>query len=206
MTHPNFNAVDYELGSSGSFTIRLTFHEGAADVSFLGVHLFFLKEDGTLHEGGFFGENYDPSLYVPADTEVTFSWNIQIPRRGDIVSGPFYFLTEVYHREHETVWYGHHKYGPFPAGFDGNLCYLNNPSYPSYSSLKSDYNELQGDYSSLQGVYSSLQDDYDDLDQSYSIVKTSNNIIIVIVAVLIVSIVYFAKRRPRKVATSISVV
>jgi FtsZ-binding cell division protein ZapB len=157
---PDFNTTYYQLGSSGSFTVWVEFDGGAADIALLGVHLYFVKVDGTLYQSQFFGANYGNNpLLIPADTRVALTYNFQIPNEQSLISGRFYYVLYMTHREHGTVTYTTDTFGPYEALSEGYYCYLYNPLHPDYGALQAQVTSLQSQVNELQSQVDELQDD-----------------------------------------------
>ena len=127
-SHVNFDRIFYELGSTGTVTITIESFDVSADIGSIGVSLYFTKTDGTLFETEFIGENYgDSPLVIPADTSTKLSFDFNIPQRSDLKSGVFFYVFELYIREHGTVQYSHDSNGPYTALSDGYQCNLQLP-------------------------------------------------------------------------------
>ena len=157
---PSFNTTYYQLGSSGTFTVWVEFYGGAADIALLGVQLYFVKVDGTLYQSQFFGANYgDNPLLIPADTRVALTYNFQIPNEQSLISGRFYYVLYMTHREHGTIRYTTDTFGPDEALSEGYYCYLYNPLHPDYGALQAQVTSLQSQVNDLQSQVDKLQKD-----------------------------------------------
>lgn len=176
LSGPSFNTTNYQLGASGSFTVRVDFYDGSADIGMLGIRLYFVRTDGTLHESQFFGVNYGNNpLSIPADNEITLSYNFLIPNEQTLVSGRFYCVTYVTHRGHGTVQYSNDAFGPYSASSAGYYCYLSNPLHPDYSSLQSQVTSLQSQVNSLQSDKTSLQSQVGNLQSQVSTLQSDKS-------------------------------
>ncbi len=131
--NPYFDRKFYELGSTGTVTFVVQTFDVAFDISEVGVTLYLPQTDGNSFETEFFGENYGESpLQIPADTQVSLSFNFVIPEETNLKAGNFFYLFEIYIRPQNTTTYSHESYGPEEAKAYGEECILYVPqSIPS---------------------------------------------------------------------------
>ncbi len=131
--NPYFDRKFYELGSTGTVTFVVQTFDVAFDISEVGVTLYLPQTDGNSFETEFFGENYGESpLQIPADTQVSLSFNFEIPEETNLKAGNFFYLFEIYIRPQNTTTYSHESYGPEEAKAYGEECILYVPqSIPS---------------------------------------------------------------------------
>lgn len=152
-----FDKTAYSIGSYGTATLSITSTDQPSQISLAGFTLYFVKTDGSLYESDFFGTNYGNSpLYAPQGTaQVQISF--QIPTDQDIVSGYLYLLLNVYYREYGTVQYRQTQGTLSNAYSGGQRCMLNNPSLPTYSSMKANYDSLKSSNDYANSRLNSLQ-------------------------------------------------
>jgi hypothetical protein len=105
---PNFDRIDYVLGSTGTVTFDIETFDQAFDISMMGVTLYFTITDGRIFETEFFGENYGETPFqIAAHANVSVSFDFTIPQIDDLASGFFYYIFEMDIRVQNTTTYYH---------------------------------------------------------------------------------------------------
>lgn len=173
---PSFDKSTYTLGSKGTVTLSHLSSSEAAEISFVGIDLYFIKVDGSISRI-FAGKNYgDTPIYLPANVELSLSYEFQIPLDSDIVSGYIYHTTTILIRDYGEIRYSSHTSFLYKGAF------ISNPSLATYSTLRIHYDSLQSSYDDLQNQYNTYKQshnysntEYNQLKQNYDTYMQSHS-------------------------------